>query len=131
MEDDFDGQNRMNLRHFIRSNESKKPQADDDDEVSLECDYPTSYYYIQNPEMAIDDKAVEERKDLQRIPTFAVFHKLAPGKGVPHTFVGKFDFLDDHRKVNSRLLVGFVRQWPALPRVVVRIYKNDLFPSHI
>ncbi|KAF8799021.1 potassium transporter, partial [Phlegmacium glaucopus] len=100
LEDDFDGQNRMNLRHFIRPNE--KPQADDDDDISSEDNYPTSYYYVQNPsERVIDDKAVEQRKELQRIPTFAVFHKLAPGKGIPHTFV------------------GFIRQWPALPRVVV------------
>jgi KUP system potassium uptake protein len=92
LEDDFDGQNRMNLRHFIRSDESKIPNSDDD--VSSEDDYPLSYYYIQNPSSdgPIDDKAVEQRRDIQRIPTFAIFHKLASGKGVPHTFVGVFVF---------------------------------------
>jgi len=42
-----------------------------------------------------------ERKELVRINTCAVFHKLTPGQGVPHSFV------------------GFVRQWPSLPRVVI------------
>jgi len=101
LEDDFDGQNRMNLRHFIGINESKKPVSDDD--ISTEAEYPLSYYYIQNPLMygPFDEKTTEQRVDIERIPTFAIFHKLASGKGVPHTFV------------------GFIRQWPALPRVVV------------
>ena len=43
---------------------------------------------------------VEERRELQRISTCAIFHKFTRGAGVPHTFV------------------GFIRQWPALPRVV-------------
>jgi KUP system potassium uptake protein len=100
LEDEFDGQNRMNLRHFIHSN--KKPQSDDD--VSSEGDYPVSYYYtIRNPSVdgSVDEKTTELRREIQRIPTFAIFHKLAVGKGVPHTFV------------------AFVRQWPTLPRVVV------------
>ena len=45
---------------------------------------------------------VEERRELVRINTCAVFHKLSPGKGVPHSFI------------------GFIRHWPSLPRVVVR-----------
>ena len=92
MEDDFDGQNRMNLRHFIGMNESKKPLSDDD--ISSEVEYPLSYYYIQNPSMygPISDKSVERRVEIERIPTFAIFHKLATGKGVPHTFVGEFAF---------------------------------------
>ena len=94
MEDDFDGQNRMNLRHFIGSSaESKKPISDNDDVTSdSEVDYPLSYYYIQNPPLhgPIDDKTVDQRMEIQRIPTFAIFHKLASGKGVPHTFVGEF-----------------------------------------
>ena len=95
MEDDFDGQNRMNLRHFIRSNDAKK-EPSDDDEVSetSEGDPPPSYYYIQNLlEGPIGDKAIEQRRELQRIPTFAIFHKIALGKGVPHTFVGESPFL--------------------------------------
>ena len=92
MEDDFDNRNRMNLRHFIRSNESEKPHSDDD--IASESDYPLSYYYIQNPSSdgPTDDKAVEQRKEIPRILTFAIFHKLASGKGVPHTFVGEFAF---------------------------------------
>jgi hypothetical protein len=90
LEDDFDGQNRMNLRHFIGLNESKKPLSDDDN--SSVAEYPLSYYYVQNPSMygPIDEKTVERRIEIERIPTFAIFHKLASGKGVPHTFVGEF-----------------------------------------
>ena len=29
-------------------------------------------------------------KALARIPTCAVFHKLTPGQGVPHSFVGEY-----------------------------------------
>jgi KUP system potassium uptake protein len=113
----------MNLRHFIYSN--KKPQSDDD--VSSEGDYPLSYCYTRrNPPVdePIDDKTPELRREIQRIPTFAIFHKLAVGKGVPHTFVGKFIFFT-LLKINSRLLLAFVRQWPALPRVVVGIFSSD------
>ena len=52
---------------------------------------------------------VEERRELVRIETCAVFHKLTPGAGVPHSFV------------------GFVRQYPALPRVVVSVLPFLLF----
>ena len=43
----------------------------------------------------------EEKRKLPRIDSCAIFHKLTPGSGVPHSFI------------------GFVRQWPSLPRVVV------------
>lgn len=48
-----------------------------------------------------DEKTLPERKELMRISTCAIFHKFSRGPGVPHTFV------------------GFVRQWPSLPKVVV------------
>ena len=129
MEDDFDGQNRMNLRHFIGMNESKKPLSDDD--ISSEVEYPLSYYYIQNPSMygPISDKSVERRVEIERIPTFAIFHKLATGKGVPHTFVGEFAFFTTLQFFFTSLGVGFIRQWPALPRVVVCITMNAHFTS--
>jgi hypothetical protein len=80
----------MNLRHFILSND-KKVQSDDD--ISSEGDdYPSYYYTIQNSPDKLSDKPIELRREIQRISTFAIFHKLAPGKGVPHTFVGKFVF---------------------------------------
>lgn len=46
------------------------------------------------------------RLPLARLPTCAVFHKLTAGRGVPHTFY------------------GFLRQWPALPRVIVSHCRN-------
>ena len=80
----------MNLRHFILTKHSRKSTVDDD-EISSESggDDPSSYYYLPNPLDSLDDKSVEPRREIHRIPTFAVFHKLAPGKGIPHTFVGE------------------------------------------
>ena len=61
------------------------------------------YYVAQTtPKNSIEKVPLTlEKKELARIPTCAVFHKLTPGQGVPHSFV------------------GFIRQYPALPRVVV------------
>ena len=53
------------------------------------------------------NEVLEEKRDLQRISTCAIFHKFTRGPGVPHTFV------------------AFIRQWPALPRVVVSIALGD------
>lgn len=51
-----------------------------------------------------DGELDEGRRPLVRIASCAVFHKLTPGAGVPHSFV------------------AFLRQRPALPRVVVRSF---------
>ncbi|KAG8907580.1 hypothetical protein FRB99_003504 [Tulasnella sp. 403] len=128
LEDHFDGLNRRNLRNFIvldgsdeardkkirqrlasinpASRESAtltyvpgdtiKSSGDDDkddDEVVINAAQPILYLV---PE---DEK--DPRRQLARLPTCAVFHKLTAGRGVPHTFY------------------GFLRQWPALPRVVI------------
>ena len=89
----------MNLRHFIGANESNKPLSVDDDTSSI-AEYPLSYYYVRNPSIygPIDDKTVEQRVEIERIPTFAIFHKIASGKGVPHTFVGEFGFFTTLRR---------------------------------
>ena len=111
MEDKFDGANRRNLRHFIVAGEkgqvaipthdlghpgsvSEVDETDDSDYVQEQ------YYYYAHDKTATED---EDRRELVRIPTCAVFHKFAAGKGVPHSFV------------------GFIRQWPALPQVVVSL----------
>ncbi|KIK08027.1 hypothetical protein K443DRAFT_86126 [Laccaria amethystina LaAM-08-1] len=101
LEDKFDGANRMNLRHFISPDEKASEANYDEDGEELDPELPP-YFYLPSPaEKAAGEKMVEERRMLQRIPTCAVFHKIASGKGVPHTFI------------------GFIRQWPALPRVVI------------
>lgn len=91
LEDKFDGKNRMNLRHFIRH--ANKDVSNVGDDQSSE-DHDTSYYFLQNDSSSykdqkiVDEKTVD-RTDLQRIPSCAVFHKIASGQGVPHTFIGK------------------------------------------
>ena len=110
-EDRFDGANRRNLRHFIVAGEkgvvtlpsrghlqSITPDAEElDDSVTIQ----EQYYYFARDRTVHDQE--EDRRELVRIPTCAVFHKFAAGKGVPHSFV------------------GFIRQWPALPQVVVSL----------
>ncbi|KJA24112.1 hypothetical protein HYPSUDRAFT_39258 [Hypholoma sublateritium FD-334 SS-4] len=100
LEDEFDGKNRMNLRHFIRQ---KQAEAVLDDGSTTESTDMT-YYMIKepagNPEVT-DEKTGRGLTELVRIPTCAIFHKIASGQGVPHTFT------------------GFIRQWPSVPRVVI------------
>ncbi|KAG5646513.1 hypothetical protein DXG03_003280 [Asterophora parasitica] len=126
LEDAFDASNRKNLRHFIQQDFTGKgatyhlkdktldvplPTSDiikdtasaisRQSEPELESD-PTYYYTSVFGEKSDSGEMLElERRRLQRIPTCAIFHKIAEGKGVPHTFI------------------AFIRQWPALPRVVV------------
>ena len=88
LEDKFDGANRMNLRHFISPDEKASEAHYDEDGEELDPGLPP-YFYLPSPaEKAAGEKMIEERRILQRIPTCAVFHKIASGKGVPHTFVG-------------------------------------------
>lgn len=118
LEDRFDGANRKNLRHFIHINNGPHdqytlhPQAEvqfegdsqEDNEKPDSVGTPTYYYLSHDAEIhhrKDPNSQAEVRRELARIPTCAVFHKIASGSGVPHTFM------------------GFVRQWPALPRVVV------------
>ena len=115
MEDRFDGANRRNLRHFIVAGEKGEvtlPARErtlsityDNDEFEESVSVQERYYYFARDKTMSDSiqEQAEDRRELVRIPTCAVFHKFAAGKGVPHSFV------------------GFVRQWPALPQVVVSL----------
>ncbi|PPQ76542.1 hypothetical protein CVT26_013241 [Gymnopilus dilepis] len=110
LEDNFDGKNRRNLNHFIymsRRPSSPKPRdhEESDEQETGEEDEEKSYYFYDARNMGVSDDSMKEKigekRELQRIPSAAVFHKIASGRGVPHTFI------------------GFIRQWPALPRVVI------------
>ncbi|KAI5120334.1 hypothetical protein M0805_000394 [Coniferiporia weirii] len=124
LEDEFDGANRRNLRHFIMEDNDDSvhlalqstaaevlSETDDvnDDFGQYGQSQPGALYYMARTTShgTPDEKGsregtiVEEKRTLARIATCAVFHKLSLGAGVPHSFI------------------GFVRQWPALPRVVI------------
>jgi len=81
----------MNLGHFIGHSPKGGSHVVDDQSSD---DHDTSYYFLPNDtnsfnnQKVVDEKSAE-RKELQRIPSCAVFHKIASGKGVPHTFIGK------------------------------------------
>lgn len=95
LEDAFDGKTRMNLRHFIgQSQDVSDIDGDDDRDHDL-------HYFLKNDKTAVEKEGLVDgnsvavdlggdKKKLQRIPTCAIFHKIASGKGVPHTFIGTF-----------------------------------------
>jgi len=114
LEDKFDGTNRRNLRHFIMTQDdgqltlplqSIEESLTNVKEVDQDSVKDQTYYYL--PHDFVDNgsselgREKEERRELVRIATCAVFYKLASGKGVPHSFI------------------GLIRQLPALPRVVI------------
>ncbi|CAK5270446.1 unnamed protein product [Mycena citricolor] len=93
LEDRFDGEHRTNLRHVIYANAVEEVVEDEQDVLTAESKSELNYM--------LENEKGEEKQPLVRLQTCAVFHKITRGKGVPHTFV------------------GFIRQWPALPRVVI------------
>ncbi|CAE6535257.1 unnamed protein product [Rhizoctonia solani] len=116
LEDEFDGANRRNLRHFMMLDsvdyDEKVPPAavipahsqngTMDQDITFVDDQLATGDELENEKLGLylllDSK---ERRLLPRVETAAVFHKLSAGKGVPHAFY------------------AFLRQWPALPRVVI------------
>ena len=113
LEDNFDGRNSQDVQHLIRRQiqQSSGVVVDEPEiEYSVEDeDDMKEKYFIQDDSKDRLFSAVVPRGEakalleLARLPTCAVFHRLTVGRGVPHSFA------------------GFIRQWPALPRVVVRI----------
>jgi len=113
----------MNLRHFI--GQTQKTSVEEDEIVADDRSEAT-YYFMKNTGIEKkfdDDDSIDQKRELQRIPTCAVFHKIASGKGVPHTFVGwcSYDCRICCLNLMRMCLTGFIRQWPSLPRVVVSI----------
>ncbi|QRV99501.1 high affinity potassium transporter [Ceratobasidium sp. AG-Ba] len=117
LEDEFDGANRRNLRHFIMLDTIDPgtktpvpnmatipvhPSQSINQEITFTDDQLATEEDLENEKLGLfllsDNK---ERRPLPRVETAAVFHKLSAGKGVPHAFY------------------AFLRQWPALPRVVI------------
>jgi len=114
----------MNLRHFI--GQTQKTSVEEDEIVADDRSEAT-YYFMKNTGIEKkfdDDDSIDQKRELQRIPTCAVFHKIASGKGVPHTFVGwcSYDCRLCCLNLMRMCLTGFIRQWPSLPRVVVSIH---------
>lgn len=125
LEDGFDSANRKNLRHFIRAADDQDPNshvyavaqgqsAADDLTEEVESsnggiEKKSNYYFVNEDDLSVQAGPDSEATPLARVKTCAIFHKLTAGKGVPHTFV------------------GFLRQWPALPRVVVSLFLVTLY----
>jgi KUP system potassium uptake protein len=89
LEDNFDGKTRLNLRHLIGQARRRSTSPTEDGEI---------YYYLRDhmsqtgEQTTGDDESVEgvKGKELPRIDSCAVFHKITSGRGVPHTFSGGF-----------------------------------------
>ena len=79
----------MNLRHFIRQQQAV---AVLDDGSTTESNDMT-YYMIKDSAgqfEATDEKTGRGLTEIVRILTCAIFHKIASGQGVPHTFTGTY-----------------------------------------
>src|SRR6266550_5218299 len=111
MEDEFDGANRKNLLHFIQEKHGIDAQTSQEKFEGVSpghtFDQLRSLTYVSRTLEPTDDadecakEKLIEKRELIRISTCSIFHKYSRGPGVPHTFV------------------GLIRQWPALPQVVV------------
>lgn len=103
LEDEFDGANRMNLRHFIGLRPASSTQSrrhsitaieQEDNEAGNAVTLPEMYFVqkagAHDQDLLQDEKiaTVDDHQDLARIPVCAVFYKIAQGQGVPHTFIG-------------------------------------------
>ena len=122
LEDSFDSKNRQNLKDFISASSNEAPiSTGPGADIASDTAHASALYYINQVSPNTSSPSLDESSDekitgqkyhadetmeLLRIPTCAVFHKLTPGQGVPHSFV------------------GFVKQYPALPKVVVSIIFN-------
>lgn len=139
LEDSYDSSNRMNLRHVIFTERdrselqirrpvglrhSKDIELSEGDDASgrgsedLEAEDEREHATAVNPETfyILDDAGQGSgatHRPLARIQTCAVFHKLTVGRGAPHSFI------------------GFLRQWPALPRVVIFLAVRVLPIAHM
>ncbi|PFH49945.1 hypothetical protein AMATHDRAFT_62055 [Amanita thiersii Skay4041] len=111
LEDCFDRANRKNLKHFITENypydDASSVEVDAAGDVAIsEVSRPSVLSYVSRVSKEPTGEPgrsvlVEEKREIQRIACCAIFHKFTQGSGVPHTFI------------------GFIRQWPALPRVII------------
>lgn len=126
----FDAKNHSKLSHIItRSSAVDKKQEDSKFDFANEQDRSTSTGVRilvdghnreenatgtdEDDTPAIPDETLwlsvpEGQLELPRISTMAIFHKTSDGRGVPHAFY------------------SFLRRWPALPRVVVRLLRATL-----
>ncbi|GAB1525432.1 hypothetical protein RhiTH_008595 [Rhizoctonia solani] len=100
LEDEFDGANRRNLRHFIMldsigPDEKFSPAVIStysqtntvNEEITSADDQPAMEDDLENEKLGLyllTDR--QDRRLLPRVETAAVFHKLSAGKGVPHAF---------------------------------------------
>lgn len=117
LEDEFDGKNRRNPRHFILNSKNLPKTVTQIDPPNMErdrfekCDDdPTEVDVTADTDIDEEEEKGRLRffnyntqmtTDLARIPSCAIFHKLTAGRGVPHSFY------------------AFIKHLPALPRVVI------------
>ncbi|KAG8800880.1 hypothetical protein FRC19_008514 [Serendipita sp. 401] len=137
LEDQFDGTNRHDLHHIISEEliqtMSYSPaihfnprlcRNSDADVTKLELPHLADVVdddgssksevipYIQE-ELKLYLDTGDEKIPLSRMSTMAIFHKISSGKGVPHAFY------------------SFLKQWPALPRVVVFLSVRIMPVAHV
>ncbi|KZV71451.1 potassium transporter [Peniophora sp. CONT] len=124
LEDAFDSRNRRQLHDFIVGKDDAvfdgKVRHDIiDDEAIVEHEVETeesdtaTLYCLPTDAPSGNEKNVEGRRELGRVPLFAIFHRMANEKGVPHSFT------------------RFISQWPALPTFAVFLTVQVLPVAHV
>lgn len=103
LEDEFDGKNRKNPRHFIINSKNlpntvtqidlpimERDRSEKSDQAPTEVDVTAVTDIDEEDEgrLRFLNYKTQMTTDLARIPSCAIFHKLTAGKGVPHSFYG-------------------------------------------
>ncbi|KAI0291239.1 potassium transporter [Multifurca ochricompacta] len=114
LEDRFDSKSRRRLDGAIFVESEKREEKREESAVNQVSgfDMNTTLYYVTPPPPGSQGE-LEERHALARLPIFAVFHGIAHERGVPPSFT------------------GFLRQWPALPRLGIFLTVSVLPVAHV
>ncbi|KAF8521952.1 potassium transporter-domain-containing protein [Hysterangium stoloniferum] len=121
LEEEFDGVNRKNLRHFIipvDGGEEAGPKAevvssDESQEIEKNDHEAALNSRVVPRTLHLADDTGHPSGQVAVLPIMAIFYKFGSGKGIPHAFV------------------GFLRQYPALPRVVIFLSIRILSIAHV
>ncbi|KAI9460347.1 potassium transporter [Russula earlei] len=119
LEDGFDRKSRRRLDGFIVSDgarnvfEESEKRGEIEVVQQLDVDINATTLYYLEPRLSDSAGEVEEHRALTRLPILAIFHGIAHERGVPPSFI------------------GFIRQWPALPRFGIFLTVSVLPVAHV
>ena len=143
LEDTFDSKNRRQLHDFIVGkdemafDEKVRQDVHDDgaiveDEVATDESDVATLYCLPHAAFSGEEKDPEGRRELGRVPLFAIFHRMANEKGVPHSFTRTSRLYSiDLWQPLTLIWSGFISQWPALPTFAIFLTVHVLPVAHV